>query len=122
MAGMGGGMAGMPGGQAMGRGGLPFTQGTASQIPNGTGKPGDNVRQVGNKTFYRRASRWVDAEVKPEDDAKAKVIEQFSEEFFKVARGQSAEMNQYLGFDEGVTVNLNGQVYRIDPPKADPAK
>ena len=27
-------------------------------------------------------------------------------------------MNQYLGFDEPVTVNLAGQVYRFDPPKA----
>jgi hypothetical protein len=77
-----------------------------------------NVRQLGNKTFYLKSHRWVDAEVKPEDDAKAKTVEQFSEEFFKIARTQSAEMNQYLTFPEAVTVNLNGQVYRIDPPKS----
>ncbi len=79
-----------------------------------------NVRQLGNKTFYRKANRWVDVEVKPEDDAKAKVVEQFSEEFFKIARGQSAEMNQYLSLPEAVTVNIDGQVYRFDPPKSNP--
>ena len=77
-----------------------------------------NVRQLGNKTFYRKSNRWVDAEVMPEEDAKARVVEQFSEEFFKIARGQSAEMNQYLSLPEAVTVNINGQVYRFDPPKS----
>jgi Ca-activated chloride channel family protein len=103
MGGMGGGMGGMGG-----------------QIPNNQWKPNDlaaNVRQVGGKTFYRKAERWVDSEVKPEDDAKAKVVEQFSDEFFKIARAQTPEMNQYMAFDEPVTVNLAGQVYRFDPPK-----
>ena len=104
MGGMGGGMGGM-GGMGGGR------------AAAGPAQVAANVRQVGNKTFYRKAERWVDSEVKPEDDAKAKVVEQFSEEFFKIARAQSAEMNQYLGFDEPVTVNLAGQVYRFDPPK-----
>jgi Ca-activated chloride channel family protein len=78
----------------------------------------DNIRNVGTKTFYRKAERWVDSEVKPEEDAKAIVLEQFSDEFFKLARGQSAEMNQYLTFEEPVTVAIEGRVYRIDPPKA----
>jgi Ca-activated chloride channel family protein len=108
-AGMGGGMGGMGmrSGTMMGSASGPQSNSTVA-----------NVRQLGNKTFYRKANRWVDAEVKPEDDAKAKTVEQFSEEFFKIARTQSAEMNQYLTFPEAVTVNLNGQVYRIDPPKS----
>jgi Ca-activated chloride channel family protein len=104
MGGMGGGMGGM-GGRMMGRAEAK-AEGFAA-----------NVRQVGGKTFYRKAERWVDSEVKPEDDAKAKTVEQFSDEFFKIARAQSAEMNQYMAFDEPVTVNLAGQVYRFDPPK-----
>lgn len=107
MGGMGGGMGGMGGGA--GGGGRGRAEAAADL--------GANVRQVGNKTFYRKADRWVDSEVKPEDDARARVIEQFSEEFFRIARAQSAVMNQYLGFDEPVTVNLAGQVYRFDPPK-----
>lgn len=102
MGGMGGGMGGMSGSPVA-------HEGSASVA---------NVRQLGTKTFYRKSDRWVDAEVKPEDDAKAKVVEQFSDEFFKIARAQTAEMNQYLTFDEPVTVNLEGQVYRFDPPKS----
>ena len=79
---------------------------------------GPSVRNVGVKTFYRKADRWVDSLVKPEEDAKAIVIEQFSEEFFKLARDQSADQNQYLTFEEPVTVLIAGKVYRIEPPKA----
>src|SRR5262249_34634934 len=57
-----------------------------------------NVRNLGTKTFYRKADRWVDSEVKPEEETKAVVLEQFSDEFFKVARNQSAEQNQYFTF------------------------
>ncbi len=108
------GMGGMGGGGMMGMMGAPAVRAEAGKDTNLA-----NVRQVGGKTFYRKASRWVDAEVKPEDEAKARLVEQFSEEFFRIARSQSAEMNQYLGFDEPVTVNLQGQVYRIDPPRAE---
>jgi Ca-activated chloride channel family protein len=76
------------------------------------------VRNLGVKTFYRKGDRWVDSEVKPEEDAKAIVLEQFSDEFFKLARSQSAEQNQYFTFEEPVTVRISGKVYRVDPPKA----
>jgi Ca-activated chloride channel homolog len=83
------------------------------------GKPGgSSVRNLGVKTFYRKADRWVDSDVKPEEDAKAIVLEQFSDEFFKLARNQPAEQNQYLTFEEPVTVRIDGKVYRVDPPKA----
>ena len=72
------------------------------------------VRQVGTKTFFRKGDRWVDSEVKPDDEAKAVVIRQFSDEFFALARGQKSELNQYLAFDEPVTVNLDGKVYRFE--------
>jgi Ca-activated chloride channel homolog len=136
--GMGGGMAGRPNvgqqppvaaastrgvGNSSNNLGIPVTQGYASQIapfnaiPNVAGKPSGVVRNLGVKTFYRKADRWVDSEVKPEEDAKAIVVEQFSDEFFKIARNQSAEQNQYFTFEEPVTVRIAGNVYRIDPPK-----
>jgi Ca-activated chloride channel family protein len=77
----------------------------------------ETVRSVGKKTFYFRNNRWVDAEVKPEDEAKAVAIVQFSDAYFKLAESQAPEFNQYLTFTEPVTVSLKGQVYRIDPPK-----
>jgi Ca-activated chloride channel family protein len=78
-----------------------------------------SVRNVGVKTFYRKGDRWIDSQVKPEEDAKAIVVEQFSDDFFKLARDQSADQNQYLTFEEPVTVLISGKVYRIEPPKAE---
>jgi len=90
----------------------------AKGVGQSGGDPSTNVRRVGAKTFYRKEGRWVDAEVKPEDNAKAIVVEQFGAEFFRLAERQSAEQNQYFALSEPVTVRIADRVYRIDPPKA----
>ncbi|OJW27044.1 MAG: hypothetical protein BGO49_23980 [Planctomycetales bacterium 71-10] len=77
--------------------------------------PAETVRQVGAKTFYYKEGRWVDSAVKPEDEAGAKVVRQFSDDYFNLARAQSADWNQYLAFPEPVVVKLADAVYRIDP-------
>ena len=53
----------------------------------------------------------------PEEDEKATVLTQLSDEYFRLARTQKAENNQYLSLDEPVTVKLDGKVYRIEPAK-----
>jgi Ca-activated chloride channel family protein len=73
------------------------------------------VRQIGKKTFYFKNGRWVDSSVTPEDDSKAVVVVQFSDDYFRLARSQKAEYNQYLSQAEPVTVKLEGKVYRVDP-------
>jgi len=78
------------------------------------------LRQVGSKTFYFKENRWIDSTVKPDEDAKATLIRQFSDEFFNLARSQSADLNQYLTFTEPVTLKLAGTVYRIDPVQNKP--
>ena len=78
------------------------------------------LRQVGSKTFYFKENRWIDSTVKPDEDAKAKLIRQFSNDFFNLARSQSADLNQYLTFTEPVTIKLAGTVYRIDPAEGTP--
>ena len=78
-----------------------------------------NVRQIGAKTFYFKNGRWVDSSVKPEEDAKAVKIAQFSDDYFRLARTQKAEYNQYLSQSEPVTVKLEDTVYHIDPVPAD---
>ncbi len=85
-----------------------------------TTDPAANVRRVGTKTFYRKGGRLVDAEVKPEDDARAIAVEQFGDEYFKLAAQQSAEQNQYFALDEPVTVRIADRVYRVDPPRPTP--
>jgi Ca-activated chloride channel family protein len=99
-----------------------MTRGGRMGAARGMGGRGDpqkdassNIRQVGAKTFYRKGDRWIDSAVRPEEAAQALVIKQFSDAFFELARNQAAEMNQYLTFDEPVTVRLNGKVYRIEP-------
>ena len=81
-----------------------------------TGQSGsvETVRQLGTKTFFRKGDRWVDSTVKPEEEAKAVVVRQFSDEFFKLVREQKSELNQYLTFTEPVVLNLDGKVYRIE--------
>ena len=73
----------------------------------GDSEPGQalakNVRQIGAKTFYWKNNRWVDSSVKPEEDSKAVLIVQFSDEYFKLAGSQKAEYNQYLSQTEPVT-------------------
>ena len=44
------------------------------------------VRQIGTKTFYFKNGRWVDSSVKPDEDAKAEKIVQFSDGYFRLAR------------------------------------
>lgn len=72
------------------------------------------LRQVGSKTFYWKQSRWIDSTVQPDEDTRAKRIRQFSDDYFSLARSQSAELNQYLTFTEPVTIKLAGIVYQID--------
>jgi Ca-activated chloride channel family protein len=98
---------------------------TMRGVVGGRGMPADDketlqsaeakVRQIGKKTFYFKNGRWVDSSVTPEDDSKAVVVVQFSDDYFRLARSQQAEYNQYFSQAEPVTVKLEGKVYRIDP-------
>ncbi len=74
----------------------------------------ENVRRVGSKTFFKRGKRWVDSTVTDEQEKQAQTLEQFSDAYFELARKQTPEMNQYLTFEEPVTVNLGSQTYKIE--------
>jgi hypothetical protein len=75
----------------------------------------ETVRQIGNRTFYRRANRWVDATVTKKQEADTVRVKQFSDEYFALARRFGKKMSQYMVFDEPVLVNLDGQAYLIEP-------
>ena len=114
LGGMMGGLAGRPAGGAIVSG--PGNAVLAKDF-EGRDEVVATVRNVGTKTFYRRAKGWVDADLSADDEAKAKPIEQFSDAYFKLAREQKSEENRYLTFDEPVTVKLADGVYRIEPAK-----
>jgi Ca-activated chloride channel family protein len=79
---------------------------------------GQNLRQVGNRNFYRRNNRWVDSQVTEKQAAHAQRITQFSDEYFKLAEAHGRELSQYLAFDEPVLLNVENQTYLIEPPAA----
>jgi len=74
-----------------------------------------NVRQIGNRAFYRRANQWIDSTLTKEQEAKPIRVKQFSREYFELARRHGRSLAQYLVFDEPVMLNLAGQAYLIEP-------
>ncbi len=74
-----------------------------------------NVRQIGNRAFYRRANQWVDSTLTKEQQSKPIRVKQFSREYFELARRHGRSLAQYLVFDEPVMVNLDDQAYLIEP-------
>ncbi|MGD0384002.1 MAG: VIT and VWA domain-containing protein [Thermoguttaceae bacterium] len=74
-----------------------------------------NVRNVGNRTFYQRSGRWVDSSLHGDQQSNAKRIKQFSDEYFELARRHGRTLSQYMVFDEPVLLNLENQAYLIEP-------
>jgi Ca-activated chloride channel homolog len=79
----------------------------------------DRLRNVGNKSFYKRAAdqRWVDSTVTDEMERNAVRVAQFSDEYFRLAEQHGKRLAQYLVFDEPVLLNLDGTAYVIDLPE-----
>ncbi len=74
-----------------------------------------SVRNIGNRTFYRRQNQWIDSQVTPAQQQNARKIKQFSQEYFDLANRYGRSMSQYLAMDEAVILNLDGQAYLIEP-------
>lgn len=72
-----------------------------------------NVKKVGDKTFYFRDGNWVDATISGDDVKNAETIVPYSEEYFNIANSNPAIMNQYLNFDKGVVLEMNGRTYNF---------
>jgi Ca-activated chloride channel family protein len=76
-------------------------------------KVAQNVRQIGNKAFYRRSDRWVDSAVTPEKEKQTVKLKRFSPEYFELVDKYGREAAKYLASDEPVTVELGGKVYEV---------
>jgi Ca-activated chloride channel family protein len=119
-----GGQGGMGGGMA-GPASAPVAQVEAAraagelsyggEIQEEAGKAQATVRNVGNRTFYRRQNQWIDSQVTPTQQQSARKIKQFSQEYFDLANRCGRSMSQYLAMDEAVMLNLDGQAYLIEP-------
>lgn len=114
--------SGRGGGRAMGRlgGALPASPpnalpGEIAGAEQEIAQAAENVRQIGNRAFYRRNNRWIDATVSKEQESNPVRVKQFSDKYFELARRQGRALAQYLVFDEPVLVNLEGTAYLIEP-------
>jgi len=75
----------------------------------------ETVRNVAQKTFYRRANRWIDSVVTEELEKQARKVVQFSDEYFALADRHGKALSQYLVFDEPVLIALDGETLLIEP-------
>lgn len=73
-----------------------------------------NLRQVGNKTFYLRNGNWVESTISEVDEQKALKVSRYSSEYFELAKNNSANFNQYLAIQGNVVLRLNEQTYLIE--------
>ena len=71
-----GGMAGMGG----------AGKGEFAQVGQDAKSANQNIRQLGNRTFYNRGGQWIDSRLSKEQQSQAKRIKQFSDEYFWLAR------------------------------------
>ena len=85
---------------------------------NGHMKAAAAVRNLGQKTFFRKGDIWRDSTVTEEQAKKAIRIKQFSREYFDLAAKHGRSLSKYLTFSEPVLLNFEGKTYQIDP--ADP--
>ncbi len=86
-----------------------------ANVKNENAAAQQSMRQVGNRTFYRRDGQWVDSQVTTHQETNARHVKQFSDEYFELARRNGRQFSQYLVFDDPVLVNLDGQAYLIEP-------
>jgi len=70
----------------------------------------DKVIAVGRKTFFRRGDRWVDSTVSADEEAKARAIEPFGEEYFEMVAKYGKHVAAYLAIEGSVVVKLDGEV------------
>lgn len=74
-----------------------------------------NVRNIGNRAFYKRGGQWIDGTLGKDQEAKPQRIKQFSEPYFEMVRRHGRTVSQYLVFDEPLLLNVDGQAYLIEP-------
>lgn len=95
---------------------LPGVAGQAEADESAPEAEVEMVRNIGQKTFFRKNKQWQDSSVTPEQQKQAIRVKQFSKEYFDLAAAHGGTLAKYLAFDEPVVVNLDGKTYQIDPP------
>ena len=74
-----------------------------------------NIRQISNRTFYRRNNQWIDSNLDEKQQKSPTRVKQFSKEYFDLAAKHGREVSQYMVFDEPVLLEVEGRAYLIEP-------
>lgn len=92
-------------------GGGGGAQGAFAYDLEGEARTVQTVRQVDNKTFFRRDGQWVQSGIEPEEVEQAEVVERFSDRYFELAA--EARDGRALAQDGEVVLRIAGRVYKI---------
>ena len=94
----------------------PVFSDASSSAPQVAEAISNNIRVVADKTFYLRDGRWIDSTITEEMEKNAKPVEikQFSDEYFKLIDENGSNLSQYLVFEEPITLNYQGKLYKIE--------
>lgn len=84
--------------------------------PDGNVRELETVRNVGQKTFYKKQNQWQDSTVTADQMKNPQRVRQFSQEYFDLAAAHGGQLAKYLAFEEPVILNLGDKTYQIDPP------
>lgn len=104
-----------------GLGGSPARRGDGILAGSeGSGMPGEGIRQIGGATLYKRgrvlvADNAVNIDLEKDRD-KIVDIQRFSDEYFALVANSTSEENAILAqqqADEELIVNIRGQYYRV---------
>ncbi|MCG8652418.1 MAG: VWA domain-containing protein, partial [Pirellulales bacterium] len=116
--------AGNQNGIAGGRGAVRL-RANASQIQSGAVSESEEarpmllakrVKNIGTKTFFRRANRYVDADATEEQIKNAKKVERFSKAYFDLLEELGDQSKAYLAEESDLLVVLKGKAYFITAP------
>ncbi|MBU4271758.1 MAG: VWA domain-containing protein [Planctomycetes bacterium] len=91
--------------------GIPFS----GKAKRESKQAAQNVRNIGNRTFFRRDGQWVDSQVTKEQESSVRCVKQFSDEYFELANTHGRRLSQYMVFDEPVLLNIDDRAYLIEP-------
>jgi len=89
---------------------------TSGPMGGGRLRQNQTVRNIGQKSFFRKQNQWRDSTVTVEQEKRAIRVTQYSKAYFDLAAAHGGTLAKYLAFNEPVLVNLGTQTYLIEPP------
>jgi len=100
---------GFAGGQGIHLGGTRPSQSDDKNV----GPKANNVRQSGDRAFFRQTDKWVDSTATEEQLKKVEVVERFSEKYFSLIEKHRDLLKTLLDEEAPIQVRIENQVYQL---------